>query len=114
LSDGRGADLEKYAALAYGIAVLEYAISPEHLVYWGDLVSGRPQSRFPTSSCRHFMVARHHLAHNHLDCGHRDRLSKMRMAGVDPIDLNPVGSAIILVVGSLGGILLFSKRMLIV
>jgi hypothetical protein len=33
-SDGRGADLQHYAALAYGVAALEYAISPEHLVMW--------------------------------------------------------------------------------
>jgi hypothetical protein len=41
-SDGRGADLQHYAALAYGIAVFEYAISPEHLVMWALWYHGYP------------------------------------------------------------------------
>jgi hypothetical protein len=45
-SDGRGADLQHYAALAYGIAVLEYAISPEHLVMWAFRYHGYPNPFF--------------------------------------------------------------------
>jgi hypothetical protein len=57
------------------------------------------------------VVALDHLAYNYLDCRRSDRLSKVRMAGIDPIDLNPVGSEDILFAGSLGCILPFSKRM---
>jgi len=45
-SDGRGEDLQHYAALAYGIAVLEYAISPEHLVMWALWYHGYPNPFF--------------------------------------------------------------------
>ena len=33
-SDGRGPDLYRYAAMAYGVAVLEFAISPDHFALW--------------------------------------------------------------------------------
>jgi hypothetical protein len=41
-SDGRGADLQHYAALAYGVAVLEYALAPEHFVMWAIWYQGDP------------------------------------------------------------------------
>jgi hypothetical protein len=32
--DGRGVALFDYAALAFGIAILEFAVAPEHLAVW--------------------------------------------------------------------------------
>jgi hypothetical protein len=77
----------------------------------GDLASGRPHARFPKSSCWHPVVALDHLAYNHLDYRRSNRLSKVWMAGIDPIDLHPVGSEDIPFAGPLGCILLFFKRM---
>jgi hypothetical protein len=77
----------------------------------GALVLRAPQSVFPKSSRRHFVVAFDYRAYGHLDCRRRDRLSQMRMAGVDPADLNSGGSEIIHVVGFAGGVVPFLKGM---
>ena len=58
------------------------------------------------------MVAFDHRAYGHLDRRRCDGLSKMRMAGADPIDLNPVGSEIIHVTGFVGGIVPLLERVL--
>jgi hypothetical protein len=55
------------------------------------------------------VVAFDHRAYGHLDRYRRDRISKVRVAGVDPIDLNPVGSEIIHVTRSVGGIVPLPK-----
>jgi hypothetical protein len=45
-SDGRGPDLFHYAALAFGIAVLEFAIAPEHLAVWSLWYNNFPTHYF--------------------------------------------------------------------
>jgi hypothetical protein len=56
------------------------------------------------------VVAFDHRAYGHLDCRRCDGISQMRMASVDPSDLNPVGSEIIHVTGFAVSSLPFLKK----
>jgi hypothetical protein len=56
------------------------------------------------------VVAFNHRPYSHLDCRRCDELSKVRMASVDPTDLNPLGAEIIHVIGFVCGSMPLPKR----